>query len=640
VIKLNKFDGGLNTRVGKHLLALNEATACENVDLFSQSLRSVKAPKALGISLKSNIYHYKGSWLSSDEDRDYQEFQGKLYYSSSDSYVQKTSDGSQWYDLGIKKPRQLAMPGASYPGNKLGLYYYSYTYYNSSDGEESASADYTEWNGLSTKPGSYARVELKTSTDVQVTHIRLYRMGGDLLNMTLVATLSNSAQTYIDELADIDIAGNHQLDTQNTRKAPYGLRFLTETGGMFFGALNLEAAGAVAQDLNNLDYGYRLWFSAVGNLGAWSNFNYIVFNSAITGLAPVQNGLLVFTKFKTYIVTGASPATMSRFLLDDAQGCLSHKTISYIDNQAIWLSSDGLCTTTGGAVKVLSRDKLGKLNLTGIKDAIVFDGVYYICYADEILVADLRSGLRFSTLAISADSFHSFDDVLYYSANGYLYEMQAGSYAELTYRTGYITTEYSYFKLYDNMRLSYSGDFNVGIFTGDKGYTYDISSVSRTVTEIKGFNNTIADGLEFQIKGKGTIYEISFNTYDRYSIMQSTKFFDTIMFRASVLVNKAPTIFNHIEPETYLGDLVPLEMTNSKLFKLLYFTYRGSVTITVYIDQHSVVYELQSEMIATAELKLPSTIKRGYQLRFKYVLGIDSKLFAIDVPSEVRQNVR
>lgn len=405
-MQLNDFSGGLSLRKGAHLINANQAVTYTNVDNERMSLGPLKSDKYESTVVTKSLYYFNSLWLYSNDDRDYVEFQNVLYYSDGSGIPQKTSDGSTFNNLGIDNPSAAPSVSLGSAGNLNGTYQYCYTYYNVNDGTESAPSDYS-----SEISPSYQQVDIGivASTDIQVTNIRIYRIGGNLTAMSLVEQVDNTTTTYTDNLADDSIDGA-VLDSFNYNQAPSGLKYLIESNAMFFGA-----------------DGVNLRFTDIAFPNYWSAFNYIPFPDTITGIGEVANGILVFTDHKTYIVTGTSPETLSKYLLDGSQGCLLHKSIQQVQGALAWLSNDGICLSSGGVPQVITTDVLGKLSLTSPKVSILYDNVYYLSHSDGSLVIDFRYNSIVRDLDITPDSWHIKDDILYYSLGGALYSLGTDS---------------------------------------------------------------------------------------------------------------------------------------------------------------------------------------------------------------------
>ncbi len=497
--QLNQFNGGLNTRLAPHLINVNEAQVYQNIDNSSVSLKPLKQDTNENKTVYPYMYNFKDSWVSSSTYRTYQEFQEKLYYSDGIGVPQKSSNGTTWQNLGIKEPLDkpivsIANDGATPPIDLVGVLdgtiQYCYTYYNIVDGSESAPSGYSNEVVVVDKQ---IDVTVVKSTDSQVTNIRLYRLGGDLVAMQLVLELSNANQTYTDNIADLDIDG-HVLDSFQNQQAPTGLSYLTETNAMLFGAKD-----------------DKLYYSDVAYVNSWSSFNFIDFDADITGIGAVPNGLLVFTKYKTYIVTGTSPITLSKYLISSNQGCIEHRTICFASNTLVWVSTDGVCMSKGSDIIVISRDKLGKLMLANISDAVVYDEVYYLAYKNEVLAVDFRFGTIFRKIDVRADGFHIYNDILYYSDDNTLYSYQTSDeYRLLTYKSPKLSDgQISNLKNYKTFYVNCIGSLDLKIYidgTLVTEQTIDDTTSEVLVPQLKRQGYYV----EFELSGKGELLELQY----------------------------------------------------------------------------------------------------------------------------------
>lgn len=680
--QLNLFDGGLNTRLSKHLLKANEGTIYKNIDNSSCVLKPLREDKDENIRISPNFYKFNNKWISDTQDRDYVEFQEKLYYSDG-SIAKKSSDGITWYKLGIDKPVEKLVTGnltftdkvkvtevveetslatleeaakgdltagthfyrivlssstlgysytikanlnleedakgikiklskfygklnkmtvyrsylgsykkvgettttelidsvedisageelvstnsfsnttsyyikmkrtsdnvermykeeveftkgkakvavAFYPlagytfevyraGYKVnlsynnnnncyydlgdlsdiqmvflpeGTYQYCYTYYNENDGTESMPSDYS--NELEVE-GNAIRVTVVKSACSQVTHIRIYRLGGTLLDMYRVTELPNINQTYIDNLGDADI-DMKLLDSQNNGPAPVGLKYLTESNAMFFGAVK-----------------DKLYFSDIGFVNHWSPYNFIDFDSDITGIGEVQNGLLVFTKFKAYIVSGNGPGTLTKFLLNGRQGCLLHKSIQYISNMLVWLSDDGVCSSAGGDVLVITRTNLGKFSLKNPKCSDVYNDCYYLSHDDGTLVLDFRYGMTIREKTQVYEGLGVFENKFYGVKNNKLYHIEGSEEpTSIHYRSPIlIDNSISQIKNFKNIYVFSEGNMTFKTYLG--GELVSTKELTGGYEEVKLPQAGRLDYyIEFEVIGSGCLVEIEY----------------------------------------------------------------------------------------------------------------------------------
>lgn len=376
---------------------------------------------------------------------------------------------------------------------------YVYTYFNSTSGIESKPSLPSNDVNMTAKVTG-----ITLSADPAVDAIRLYRIGGGLTSYTLVDTLSNATQAYIDYNATLDIAGNWVLDSINNDLPIAGLQYITEAYAMLFASK-----------------GTRLYYSEIAKPYAWPAFNYIDFDTEITGIGAVSNGLLVFTKYKTYIVTGNSPASFSKYLLNGEQGCVAHSTIQFADNTLVWVSTDGICASSGGKVELLSMPLIGKLTYLEIYNAAILDNVYYLSLrtatGHRLLALDFRYNkiIRYIDNGNSGTYIVSTRDNLYQFYNSNIQRLLDGSDLTIDYKSPILTEgKYSNYKTYKDFYIKYNGTFTLKIYIDNtlvltKALSGDAVYNAKSLGLSKGY------GLEFVITGTGEISEIDYEVVGR-----------------------------------------------------------------------------------------------------------------------------
>lgn len=391
-----------------------------------------------------------------------------------------------------------------------GVIQYCYTYYNIEDGTESPPSPFSEEEVIKNPAGLFVTVDNITATDdPQVSHIRLYRMGATLAGMFLVTELENKDQDFIDNIPDVDILGV-PLDTFNNNPAPFGLDNLTEANAMLFGSID-----------------NKLYYTDIGYPNYWSSFNFIVFDEPITGIGNTAVGLIVFTQYKTFIVVGNAPETLAKYLLSSNQGCINHKTIQFISNTLLWVSTDGLCASSGGEIQVLTKGSLGLVKFD-VKDAEVFNEVYYLALADKILAYDYRIEpiIRFLDIKTKCMEYHN-DKLLFIEDREELVEdeltMVKGLYElgthndnkTMVYKSGYIAEEsLTNLKTYKVMYVQSSGDLTMTLYIDNEEVAttelvVGLNEVKVPVANRQGYH------FSYKVEGTGEIYEIEFKAEGR-----------------------------------------------------------------------------------------------------------------------------
>ena len=378
---------------------------------------------------------------------------------------------------------------------------YVYTYYSTITGFESAPCNVS--NEIKVE-ALYAKVTGFTApTDPSVDAIKLYRMGGTLTDFFHVVDLAINSTEYNDSKTDIEVLNEEGLlNTYSNIKPPSTLRFITEYNNSLFACLDTQ-----------------LWFSEPGVVDTWKSTNWIQFPEHITGLGATANGLLVFSRNKTWIIVGEDANSYSKYLLSNDQGCVTHNTIQFTDNVLLWYSLDGICSSNGGAVEVISFPALGKLVIEPVTSC-VSEKQYYLFHDEGAIVVDFRESMRFYTLdlKVKGASYISEFDAMYVlipSSIG-IHKYNDGEDLSFKYRTGKLTEgELTNYKTYKVIYVYSKGSNAITI-------SLDDTVVINAVALIDGLNEILLPqyqtkgyGIEIEFSGTGTIYEVEYKVEGR-----------------------------------------------------------------------------------------------------------------------------
>lgn len=497
-MKLQVFNGGLNTRQAPELIGPNEALVCNNVDLSSDQLASAKGLGALHSSPGTSPYYWEANdeWLTNASTRDYLAYQNKLYWT--DGTIAKKYDGTTIQDLGIEEPTTIsAAIAALVPEGLTGVIQYVYTYYNNVDGTESQPSPVSAELELS---GGTVNVTVTASSDPQVTHIFLYRVGGQLTGFTKVKEVANASQVILDATPDSSLTIELLASTLNG-KAPAGLKYLTQAYGVFFGVV-----------------GEKLYFTRdIGNPNYWPEAYYIDFDLAITGLVVTSSGIVVFTKYETYLISGTNSSTFVKYLISSDQGCISYKSIVAKQGAALFMSTDGLCTVTGNQVTVLSKFKLGKQTYD-VTNAVMHDEVYYAQLTDKsILAFDTRFAPMFITYSFLTEWLVVANDTLYASIGSSIYPMFAGALAIYNYSTGNLTEgSLSELKQYNTVYAYVTGTHTLNIYINNTLVATRVLTESKKPIDIAiPQQYQMGSSIRFELVGTGTVKELEYKAMGR-----------------------------------------------------------------------------------------------------------------------------
>ena len=335
------------------------------------------------------------------------------------------------------------------------------------------------------------------SSESTATHIRLYRIcpekGETKFTLISEIPLTDEEPVYVDNLGSADLGGLKYNDegqlvyeernvdgslrgthiivnADGTRHNPSDSfteqwnNYINATGKILDSQENGQPPQIDEQNIKHLIVvrgtlvgiiGQRIYWSRVGYPDYWPAQNFLDFSEEVTGIIEIANGLLVFTRNETHLISNfPDPNNISRTIISNQQGCVNIRTPQFIRGVPVWVSNDGICTfipggltatsiatRQNGRVDVISRGLLGDTYLKGtIITTEVHNDVYYILYNDRIVSMDqryinaLQSGVeQIATNFVEYDTngvrwIEKFDgeDTFYGTTNDNIVEMFAG----------------------------------------------------------------------------------------------------------------------------------------------------------------------------------------------------------------------
>lgn len=498
-MKIQDFTGGLSRRKRPQFLNINEAVQYRNIDSSAGTLCPVKGPKQSGLSLNQYMYYFdeEERWLSSVLPTAYLEYQGTVY--SVDGVAPKRIKGVVTAKLGIDVPASTftgtVVPGT---GGLNGTYNYFLTFYNSTDGIESGpstnNVDY-----VVTSPGKVTINALPVSVDPQVNKKRLYRIGGSLTAPALVVELTNATTTYDDLLADNAIIGDLMVSTTYL-PAPVTLTHIAEYNAMLFGA-----------------DGYTLRFTPIAVPTAWPVFYSIRYADRVVGSCATPNGLLVFTTKQTYLVTGSRPDQLASRLVNSTIGCVSWESIQKFGTMSVWVSSTGICASTGGETQVITLDALGEIKFAPLSSAVI-GKIYYMLDSSGITYAvDTRFGTIIkdfdfdcATLAVKGDELYG------WSLNGIVILMGSTALAKLKYTSPrFVEGASTELKSYKKIYIYSEGDIIIRCWIDNKLVATKTLTGNDTHTMSIPEEQQRGHFIQFEVEGTGEVFEIEYEVGQR-----------------------------------------------------------------------------------------------------------------------------
>lgn len=384
-LRLNIFSGGMNTVLDPIFLEGTQAQI-----LLDASVKSGKL-----IPIKQNLLNPNinlaaaGYWGNTQRSvvKWYNRYYWSNNYGTGNNY-----GGNEENFIGIDSPGLVNCAVSVGPG-MTGTFRYAITFVTTNE-HESSPVNATVWYKELTLSNQTVTITAPLVFPAHCKSINIYRTTNNSNTFYCVGTIDKTGGEFKDSVKDLDLVLRAPLSTLFHFPPPEGGRFLTEYAGVFYLAVN-----------------DRLYFSEPGEIHGWKPLNWISFENIITGIACEFSGVLVFTRNKTYRVTGANDImTVTKTEIPAPQGCKNWRTISYMNNAPIWLSNDGICMWDGSNIQNVSLTAVDTSELTAAH-AVVYNGCYFLFHALGCLCYDLRNGGIFYT---SSDCCHD----SWYDSNG------------------------------------------------------------------------------------------------------------------------------------------------------------------------------------------------------------------------------
>lgn len=522
---IREFTGGINTKAAPSLLAINECLECSNANVDTGILESFRAPKPNPDIEPSDegIYFFKNKFSFHPKASIFTILLGTAFRADGKNSIQKSKDGEKWYNIAIEEPKVMPTiemgklnPQAEVPspkpedwGELFGNdFIWCYTYFNQNDGTESAPSPYSNKTTIGKfeeavegEGGHQARwiaskaivKNLKASSDPQVTHIKLYRMGAGITNFRLVTTIPN---------VNGDLTDNVPPSQQNTEiqtigyKVPPIVNFITSAYGLLLGSKD------------NI-----LYYSDENLSTIWNPLNYIQFDDNIVGIGVTAAGILVYTLYRVYIIQGYNSLTFSKQLLVDNIGCISPYSIATNTTEVIWQGQDGFYSYGLNGLVNLTYNRLVPTDEVAISNTIS-NAIYYCVFPERILVINMRLGGIVYYIDIPATSITNALNKPHIIYNNEVCTFDGKS-MELTWKSGWLVG--SGLTKYKNYKVIYV--FSLGTFTGEVYIGNDLVATiefNQGLTEIK-VNQANRTGyyLQLAIKGVGRVFEVEFVAEER-----------------------------------------------------------------------------------------------------------------------------
>lgn len=381
-IALGPFLRGLNTAKDPQMLALDEATACLNVDLSNGTMRGLyglgTAVANVGAS-KLHIHYEDGLSWNSNANAQFHCYDsifpasGKRYSFYTDGGVAKYANGTvsdKW--LGVAPPTVTPTAGTGSASAR----YYRYTYITNRVS--------TSYAPIESNPSSAARLTTTTvgvtaSADAAVDGIRMYASDGDsagpyyltdtFANTTTAVTPSatNTSATPLSwELGGRDdnatyIDDHSPAPTPNTMSSALHSAYVP-------GSAILPASGILL-----LGVGSTLYWSEVGYPWYSPNTNGWLCDSYIEGIVTDQATTYVLTETGIFVVTGTNDEALNIQRSRSYMGTTWGHSAVMTPFGLVFQTAAGIAIFDGNSSRILTEGILAASDLTKNYAAVWWD---------------------------------------------------------------------------------------------------------------------------------------------------------------------------------------------------------------------------------------------------------------------------
>ena len=270
--------------------------------------------------------------------------------------------------------------------------------------------------------------------------------------------------------------------------------------------------------------GNELFVSDLGNEDNFPVVNTVKMHRDVVGVAESYNGLLVFFKYETYLVTIGQNGRYIKSLVSAKQGCKAKESIQHIKGTPLWLSYEGLCVYENSKINVVTTNTLlNDLKLFNPTASVAYNDMYIASMGAVCYVSDFRFGKRtdyFFYMPQAIESFYVKEDKLYFVVSGDTKEFSASdSYLSYDYKTGLLTDgDLTEVKSYDNFYFFKLDDRPVRcrVYNEKEEKIADIATSEQGLIDFKCQSaKKRAYGISFKFTGTGAVAELEYKIEGR-----------------------------------------------------------------------------------------------------------------------------
>lgn len=477
LMRLYRFDGGLDDVTSPWILPANVMSELNNADLSETGLVKKAKGKSRFISTSLGANPIKSLYICTIGTTKYYicSYTTTLKYSSNgtswsslatgltdaDWYFVNTPtwlycfngtenrkwDGTSFLNFGIAAPANAPTKNSNINGSLTAsrVYYYKYTYYNSTSGVESDPSPASAALTASADPNDGFKLNLTGSSDAQVDKIKVYRTYGNTAAPFWYEGIVNNAAgtvTYDSTTADASLSTTQLYEKQ--AQAP-AAKYPILHGGRLF----LVPTANTNQIIFSEPAPYLEYFPAY-------NVLYTPNLEPIVGMASSQEDLYVFTENSINVLNTPfteSPESAWSMVKVVSTGCSATKSIVATKNYIFYLGKSGIMAFDGTSTQCIKELPNLNQNYIGLSCACYHNERLYFAVPegddttpDQLYELILKTGAWIKHPDIKAARvMQSSSNVLYAGdvTNGLVYkffdgEDNDGAAFEFSLKTGYI----------------------------------------------------------------------------------------------------------------------------------------------------------------------------------------------------------
>jgi len=477
-IRLENFSG-IIPKISARLLPESNATTATSTELYSGELRGLKEPtfiRSVGSSAKraytANVLDttWKKNWVTFDKDTvdfyrgpnvndDYQ----RHYWTGEgetpsvvegQEIVDHTGDltAATTYDWGIPNPTvtpTVAPPAYVANSDPVESRSYIFTYVNEW-GEESAPSSPSDPKEGHANIGDWVVSGISTSYPIGTSWVALERVR---IYRTITGTRTTQYR-LVDDVAIVDLTGGGDEYDDSILSSRVNLNETLNPALVYYqpppgtpgqGNASLDGLVELPNGFFAAFIDSDIYMSEPYQPHTWPRRYVMSVSERIIGLGVYHSGLIVCTESNPKVISGAHPGAMTMIELDQAEPCLSRRSIVSSTSGVFYASQNGVVLATEHGAQVITKPLISRTEWQNRYDPAAMqaavNGQGYIArytHSDGLIIGpEVGNGAmvdigNLSYIETLQTNHH--DGEVYVIRNGGLYQWNVSSADSIQYR--------------------------------------------------------------------------------------------------------------------------------------------------------------------------------------------------------------